>query len=91
MKHLVARTSAVVLVAVAGLTAACSNNDPVAPSSPSAARTPTVAKAAPNSFVGVGARAGVSSPSTGDANPTSGYTVTWGRNDPPPPPQAPQQ
>ncbi|HEY0777786.1 MAG TPA: hypothetical protein VGD56_07445 [Gemmatirosa sp.] len=90
MKHLLARTSAVVLVAVAGLTAACSNNDPVAPSSPSAARTPSIAQPAPNSFVGVGARPSVGSPATGNADPTSGYTVTWGRNDPPPP-QAGQQ
>ncbi|GJG85736.1 hypothetical protein tb265_09170 [Gemmatimonadetes bacterium T265] len=96
MKHLVARGSTAVLVAAAALTAACSNNDPMAPQAAQAARVPSSATPAPNHYVGgfvTGGGAGApvaGNPVTGPTSPTGGYMVTWTKGDQPTPPSGQQ-
>ena len=86
MKHLLARASAAVLVAAAALTAACSNNDPMAPQAPTASRTPSNANSGPSHYIGASVTAGVSGvpstggPATGGTTTNSGYVVTWGKD-----------
>ena len=91
MKPLIARGSAALLIAAAALTAACSNNDPMAPAAPSTAsavRTPTTgpvhaagytvapSRSSGNSQSGTGVVG--PTPATGGAGTTGGYTVAWG-------------
>ena len=93
MKQLLVRAPAVVLVAAAALSAACSS-DPTSPQAPKTARTPT--SAAPSHFVGAvsaGATAGTpvggsvgAGVGTGGTSTQSGYTVSWGRDGQPTPP-----
>ncbi len=92
MKHLLARGSAALLVAAAALTAACSNNDPMAPQAPNAARTPSRAGSAPSNYMSTGATGGVpGGPATGGATTNSGYMVTWAKGDQPAPTPPGQQ